>query len=250
MTKEQLLQSFKHNQSLYLQKRSRLDGWKQEFQQLEEDIYIIMAVFEQKYEELTISDEFVPDVIEKLENRKEGIRLSVKSASRLLKKWNPEKEVKESELPFITSEILAKQIMQNRGPDELDELTLEENPEKPDQELHNEESVSADSIEQEIVVGEETDKETEENAPSSDSNDMLILKDAIQTNETALEELEDCIEKVEKRFVTFFEKAAAPVLDGLYSGKNLQWTGAKNWKKRITNSGQRLISGLLYMMIC
>ncbi|MEM1501928.1 hypothetical protein RG959_00760 [Domibacillus sp. 8LH] len=241
MTKEQLLKTFNHDQSLYHQKRTKLNRWKYEFQQLEKDIQLIMAFFEKRYEELTIPDELEADVIEKLENRKEGIRLSVKSASRLLKKWNPDKEVQDTALSFTTSEALADQILQNR---KQERLSVEEGVsfnEATEEEKQVNENVQI-ALEEEVLINEVTDheaqkeirevKEAEKETESKEQNDVKIIENAIHSNQEVLTELNECIEQAEKRFLSFFEKAAAPVMDGLYSGKKF----AADWSKQLEES--------------
>ena len=91
-----------------------MDIWKNDFQQLETEIKDLMESFEKDYQESELTDDFSEDIREKLENRREGIRLSVKSVSRLLKKLDPEKPLMDVETDIIKNEELGNMLNANR----------------------------------------------------------------------------------------------------------------------------------------
>ena len=69
--------------------------------------------FEKKYEEFAINHDLTEEVKAKLENRREGVRLSVKSVSRLMRKLNPEKPLEDHTEAFISfSEEMSEKIRQ------------------------------------------------------------------------------------------------------------------------------------------
>ena len=104
MEKEELLKRFNSNQKVYSEKRLKMDSWKSDFQQLETEIKDLMESFEKDYQESELTDDFSEDIREKLENRREGIRLSAKSVSRLIKKLDPEKPLTDVETDIITND--------------------------------------------------------------------------------------------------------------------------------------------------
>ena len=108
-----------------------LKNWKNQFQQLEQEVTQLITFFENQYEESAINDEFTEEVKAKLENRRDGIRLSVKSASRLLRKLNPEKPLEDGTQEFIAHEEMSQKLnhfseQQSSQEDDLDVIQVEE----------------------------------------------------------------------------------------------------------------------------
>lgn len=223
--KEELLSKFNESQGNYQEKRSCMDDWKEDFQKLETEIQNLIASFHKHYENSELTDDFSSDIREQLENRREGIRLSVKSASRLLKKLAPEKPLTDVEKEFITNEKLAKEILAAREFSPIKE-TAEEQNEFVQGEIENE--ISAAISETEAINKENTGSQEEQNEQNSlaeeeasegNKSDLTIIQEAIQINDGILLELKEHLQNAENRFFKFIEKGVAPVLDGLYSGK-------------------------------
>jgi len=226
-------------QQQYEGRHKELEKWKAEFDRLSQETEQFMFSFHEKYEKTTIDEEFTDELKEKLENRLEGIRLSDKSVSRLIRRLNPEKEIETATSEFILAEKIGEQINQNRQvdseteevvPDSASDLqnqddvetTAEENhsgslevDENNTQENENQNQPIEDvSIEKEAEVTEETESGT------YSESEAALLKEAIRSNQNVLQEVNERIETAEKRFVTFMEKGVAPIIDGLYSGSN------------------------------
>ena len=95
-------------------KRLKMDSWKKDFQKLESEVNKLMESFEKDYQESELTDDFSEDIREKLENRREGIRLSVKSVSRLLRKLDPEKPLTDVEMDIIKTVEVVNMMNMNR----------------------------------------------------------------------------------------------------------------------------------------
>lgn len=262
----------------YKGKKQQLDEWKARFETLGEEVTRLASSFEAKYEQFQIPEAFPEDIIEKLENRREGIRLSVKSASRLLRKLNPDKPLEEPATAFISAADIVRineesrtednSVENGEAPEEngfeavnpaedfevLDKDTLEPVDRIEEQasievetaedwqayEESSKEDLKEEDKESESVVHQEAEIETEysvtefeeslaesidedktENESSgSFSLSIADLQEALTTNRDVLQELDDCLEAAEKRFLSFIEKGIAPVYDGLFSGNN------------------------------
>ncbi|MEH7097796.1 nucleotide exchange factor GrpE [Neobacillus vireti] len=193
MEKSELISKFNRLEDEYKVKRTLLDKWKADFEELSQMIDHLSADFDRKHSEMTIIEDLPFELKEKLENRHEGVRLSVKTASRLQRKLNIEKPIEEGISEFIFWEGIS-------GAQER-EISLE---------------------------GNELSHETEQSPEES----IMHLEEVLKQNEETLERLKNAIESAEKRFVTFIERALAPVLDGLYSGDMY----AKDLIVEVTNS--------------
>jgi molecular chaperone GrpE (heat shock protein) len=163
----------------YKENRTLLDQWKVTFQDLSEKVESLSADFENQYNGMTIDENIPLELKEKLENRLDGIRLSNKTASRLKRKLNIEKPIEENTPEFIMWEEL--QGYKGRVLDSEDS--------EPSNETEQSTEITMESVEQ-------------------------VLKSNEATNDC----LKSSVEAAEKRFVSFFEKVLAPVMDGLYSG--------------------------------
>lgn len=219
-----LIESFNELQALYKLKRERLDNWKYQFQQLEQEVKRLMMSFEQHYEQWGVSGQFEDEIKEKLNNRREGIRLSVKSVNRLFRKLNPEKPLEAGHAAFICEEGLADRLSINRWK-LLKEGVLQATPLNPEKDGAGKESVGdvkADRVvgnkDAKVPVGEQ--EYLEFTLEQGDNTVRNIIEEAILFNHSIVDELDSAIEAAEKRFVTFMEKGVAPIMDGLYSGKH------------------------------
>lgn len=224
-------------QQQYEGRQKELEKWKVEFDRLSQETEQFMFSFHEKYEQTTIDEEFTDELKEKLENRLEGIRLSDKSVSRLIRRLNPEKEIETATSEFILAEKIGRQINENRQvdseteeviPDPASDLQNQDDVETTAEENHSESlevnenntqehetKPSEDvSIEKEAEVAEKAEN------PTYSESEAALLKEAIQSNQNVLQEVNERIEAAEKRFVTFMEKGIAPIIDGLYSGSN------------------------------
>ncbi|WPL42930.1 nucleotide exchange factor GrpE [Priestia megaterium] len=229
-------------QQEYEGRQKELEKWKAEFDRLSQETEQFMFSFHEKYEQMTIDEEFTDELKEKLENRLEGIRLSDKSVSRLIRRLNPEKEIETATSEFILSENIGKQINENRQvdseteevvPDPTSDLQNQDDVEMIAGENHSdslegdENNTQEDDIQNQLSEGVSTEKEaevteeTEETVnPTYSESETALLKEAIHSNQNVLQEVNERIEAAEKRFVTFMEKGIAPIIDGLYSGSN------------------------------
>lgn len=232
-----LLNEFNQIELEYKEKKVRLSEWKNQFKLLEQEIIELSQFFQEKYEESEIDSSFHENIIAKLENRREGVRLSVKSASRLLKKLNPEKPLEDSSESFTTLvDFVEKHVLSSTEKRQLDdsikEITLmESDPELTEEtlKLGTEKCLEVDSnlaepLAKDTEIAESKNPEfliteTMEETSEKGRNKELFLK-TIHENSNVVQEMNEQIELAEKRFLSFIEKALAPVLDGLYSGKN------------------------------
>lgn len=224
-------------QQQYEGRQKELEKWKVEFDRLSQETEQFMFSFHEKYEQTTIDEEFTDELKEKLENRLEGIRLSDKSVSRLIRRLNPEKEIETATSEFILAEKIGRQINENR---QVDSETEEVIP-GPASDLQNQDDVetTAEENHSESLEVNENNTQEHENKPSEDvsiekeaevteeaenpmysESEAALLKEAIHSNQNVLQEVNERIEAAEKRFVTFMEKGIAPIIDGLYSGSN------------------------------
>ncbi|MEW4272079.1 nucleotide exchange factor GrpE [Priestia megaterium] len=237
--KSGLVQELLVLQQQYEGRQKELEKWKAEFDRLSQETEQFMFSFHEKYEKTTIDEEFTDELKEKLENRLEGIRLSDKSVSRLIRRLNPEKEIETATSEFILAEKIGEQINKNRQvdseteevvPDSAFDLQNQDDVETTAEENHSEalevdenntqehdiqnQPIEDVSIEKEAEVTEETESGT------YSESEAALLKEVIRSNQNVLEEVNERIEAAEKRFVTFMEKGVAPIIDGLYSGSN------------------------------
>ncbi|MCU7745586.1 nucleotide exchange factor GrpE [Priestia megaterium] len=237
--KSGLVQELLVLQQQYEGRQKELEKWKAEFDRLSQETEQFMFSFHEKYEKTNIDEEFTDELKEKLENRLEGIRLSDKSVSRLIRRLNPEKEIETVTSEFILAEKIGEQINKNRQvdseteevvPDSAFDLQNQDDVETTAEENHSEalevdenntqehdiqnQPIEDVSIEKEAEVTEETESGT------YSESEAALLKEAIRSNQNVLEEVNERIEVAEKRFVTFMEKGVAPIIDGLYSGSN------------------------------
>jgi len=214
----------------YETKQTRLSNWQQQFKDLEEAVSQLSAFFEDRYEHSEVNGDLPEEIKSKLENRREGIRLSVKSASRLLRKLNPEKTLPSCINEYITEDKLVNEIynknknvlvdsqlaqtlrslISNLADIDVQDVNLQPEIVPNDSEKEKTQPVSEKSEETEVQSNENEEENTEVS---------LILGNTIQKNRTALEELSENLDIVEKRFLTFIEKTLAPVMDGLTSGR-------------------------------
>ncbi|KPL59238.1 nucleotide exchange factor GrpE [Rossellomorea vietnamensis] len=230
------LKRFGDTQVQFRKKTDQMNHWKTCFKELEGDVTNLMSFFEQKYEESVVGEEFGEDMKEKLENRRDGIRLSVKSSSRLLRRLNPDKPLETETAEFITDEAIKERLSSTSVISE--ETQIESIDEFKQPQLSESDMTSEEPVD--VEVGEASPSETEaslvkgESEGSSDSNDnqdfsivqeggeyqanVFLLNEAIDNNIQILDQLEEDIQSAEKRFLSFIEKGVAPVLDGLYSG--------------------------------
>ncbi|MEW4209479.1 hypothetical protein Q0O85_13105 [Priestia megaterium] len=226
-------------QQQYEGRHKELEKWKAEFDRLSQETEQFMFSFHEKYEKTTIDEEFTDELKEKLENRLEGIRLSDKSVSRLIRRLNPEKEIETATSEFILAEKIGEQINQNRQvdseteevvPDSASDLQNQDDVETTAEENHSgslevdENNTQEHDIQNRLIEDVSIEKEAEvteetESGTYSES-EAALLKEAIRSNQNVLQEVNERIETAEKRFVTFMEKGVAPIIDGLYSGSN------------------------------
>lgn len=235
MTLQTLVNKYDGIQKIYNDKLARLSFWEQQFSELEKAVNTLSANFQERYEKSEVPGDLSEEIKAKLENRREGVRLSAKSASRLIRKLNPEKPIIVEEVEFVSEEQLLEKLGEVAGsklPQEGE--TLQTFTQKLDSEISasTEEAVkleesapdeATEETESQVPLEESIESETEtENAEEKllyVSEATSVLETAIATNEAALEELAENIESTEKRFCSFIEKSLAPVMDGLYSGK-------------------------------
>lgn len=222
---KEFIEEFSGLQTSYTRKRKRLDDWKHQFQQLELEIKRLMMSFEQHYEQWMVSEQFEEEVKEKLENRREGIRLSVKSVSRLLRKLQPEKPLEGSGSAFICEEELAAKLSIFTWKVLKEGMNLQDSPLNKENDGAFKETASDVKAEQagenknKNVQGEELNG-CELTAEQEDERaGKKMMEEILLSNRNIMEELDESIEAAEKRFITFMEKGVAPIMDGLYSGK-------------------------------
>ncbi|WP_078409459.1 nucleotide exchange factor GrpE [Priestia abyssalis] len=222
---KKFIEEFGDLQILYKRKRARLDNWKHQFQQLELEIKRLIMSFEQHYEQWIVSEQFGDEVKEKLENRREGIRLSVKSVSRLLRKLKPEKPLEGSASVFIGEEELAVKLSIFTWKVLKEGINLQDSQLNKGKDGVFKETASDMKAEQaaennhENVQGEELDRCELTVEQENEQAGNKIMEETLLSNRNIIEELDESIEAAEKRFVTFMEKSVAPIMDGLYSGK-------------------------------
>jgi len=237
------LKSFGKTQTDYQEKANSLDKWKNQFQGLETEVTKLMSFFEQKYEESAVDDDFSEDVKAKLENRRDGIRLSVKSASRLLRRLNPEKPLETEIDEFINDEVMREKLMFSEQQEasvepeeavtetiaqESDIVTANEDPTEEGAEIapsHDEEVLeeAAEAEEANTITNEDQQIELQEQVTVQQQDQSIqakieLLKEAIENNQHVLDQLDEHNQAAQKRFLTFIGKGVAPVLDGLFSG--------------------------------
>ncbi|MFB9759030.1 nucleotide exchange factor GrpE [Ectobacillus funiculus] len=221
---QSLIEDFNELQALYKLKRERLDNWKDQSQQLEQEVKRLMMSFEQYYEQWGVSGKFEDEIKEKLNNRREGIRLSVKSVNRLFRKLNPEKSLEAGYAAFIFEEGLADRLSISRWK-ALKEGVLQDPPLHLEKDGACKESVGDVKVDKavgnkdaKVPAGEQEYLEfTLEQGANTVHN---VIEEIILFNRGIVDELDSAIETAEKRFVTFMEKGVAPIMDGLYSGKH------------------------------
>jgi len=219
-----LIESFNELQILYKPKRERLEDWKHQFQKLEQEVKRLMVSFGQYYEKWEVSEQFEDEIQEKLKNRREGIRLSVKSVNRLLKKLNPEKPLEAGGAVFIFEEELANRLSIHRWKLLKEEAALQEPPLHLGKGGTCNDSVSDLKVDRAVENNGEKVQACEQEhfeftMEQVDNGIQTIIEEAILFNRSIVDKLDRAIEAAEKRFVTFMEKAVAPILDGLYNGK-------------------------------
>ncbi|MFE4354218.1 nucleotide exchange factor GrpE [Peribacillus butanolivorans] len=239
-----LLNEFNQIEQEYTDKIIHLSEWKNQFILLEQGIIELTKFFEEKYEKSEIDASLHGDIKAKLENRREGIRLSVKSSSRLLRKLNPEKPLEDSSKSFtLLFNFIEQHVLSGtENGQQLD--SVEEFPKvKGGQELPAEETIEAcNEIDKELGRNPaELAKEAIQDTEVSENEKLVsqiavkegkasenilqrlnkeLFLETIQKNKSVVQEMDEQIEAAEKRFLSFIEKALAPILDGLYSGNN------------------------------
>lgn len=238
MTLQTLVNEYEEIQKKFNDKRARLSFWEQQFSDLEQAVDSLSVNFQERYEKSEVPSELSEEIKAKLENRREGVRLSAKSASRLVRKLNPEKPVIEGEVEFVSEEQLRENLIKVAGSELFQEReTLQsfvqklENPEilgNTENVAEGEEHPPAEEVEErdsQNALEESGENETDTEAEGAAETQLnvteakVVLSEAIAANGKALEELDETIESTEKRFCSFIEKSLAPVMDGLYSGK-------------------------------
>lgn len=217
---------------------AKLSDWRRRFNQLEEDIIQLNKNFEHQYEKKNIQTDLPISIQELLENRREGIRLSVKTTGRLLRKLTPllQFEFNESRFMMLEQVKVRTNGQIEDGECEAEEV-IEKNQEDPLSESGAPKLEEADelkkSVEESKLIDEERRLEIYEEATLKDGDNddqhLILLQKQLSDNHQALIELKEMNHKVEKRFFTFMEKSLAPIMDGLYSGKK----HAKNVEKEI-----------------
>ncbi|MEM5017447.1 nucleotide exchange factor GrpE [Metabacillus indicus] len=279
--RKQIIQEFITLEKNYNDKKHELESWKRKFGNLEEGINHLISTFEKQYEQLS-TEEFNEDIKNKLENRLEGIRLSVKSSNRLHRKLNLDKPFPQPSVMFIpAAEIIKKDHVgvpeSNRKefleahpsenlnedvnkftqqtPDSFEKLSVsnlksevhsqvdqeiiaedvllesseEEKGERiqiPGNEelelsnvsLENERNPKDGLIEPEAVENEQPVRDSQHEKPIEVS--ISELESAVKSNQSVIEEMDECLAVIEKRFFGFVEKGIAPVFDGLFSGRS------------------------------
>lgn len=156
--------------------------WKNSFEQLEPAVKELIAFFEQKYEDSVIPEEVSESVKEQLENRRDGIRLSVKSATRLMRRLNPDKPLSDHRDEMITIESMEQKIQEAIEQYKLEKASAEEPELKAEQAVEQEqEQIEVQETKdgkENIAPAEETAKRTEAaeieeaNEPVSDGEEQ------------------------------------------------------------------------------
>lgn len=252
MTLQALVEKFEITCMVFEDKKKKMSFWEEQFAELERATTTLSTKFQLKYEESELKAGLPEEVTLKLENRREGIRLSAKSASRLGRKLNPDKPLYERELHVITEQeiigelsyglesgsIPSLQFLVDRleKAEEKKEIQIEEiiileeskaeikseieTENDADEKLHFSDGLIP-VVEVEQITEDIDTKDAEMNAERKIKSIQLseVVENAINENNEVIEELNEIIEIAEKRFCTFIEKAVAPVMDGLYSGK-------------------------------
>lgn len=216
---------------------AKLSEWRRQLEQLEEDVIQLNKDFEQRYELKNIQTDLPASIQELLENRREGIRLSVKTTGRLLRKLTPLLQLDFNEARFMTLEQLKVRTNGQIEDGECEAEVIEKDQEDPLSESDAPKLEEADelkkSLEESKLIDKERRLEISEEATLKDvDNDqhLILLQKQLSDNHEVLIDLQEMNYKVEKRFFTFMEKSLAPILDGLYSGKK----HAQNVEKEIS----------------
>jgi hypothetical protein len=86
MTIHILVNEYEGIQKKYNDKTVKLTFWEHQFFELEKALNTLSDNFQKRYEKSEVPTDITEEVKSKLENRREGVRLSAKSASRLVRK--------------------------------------------------------------------------------------------------------------------------------------------------------------------
>jgi molecular chaperone GrpE (heat shock protein) len=218
--KEQI-QKYESAKSLYIQKRSRLDQWIGDFQKLENDINELNLIFEQVYVDSAIGEEYAEDIKEKLENRRDGVRLSTKSVGKLLRKLNLEKPIEENRVEVLLhdeQEKLLSHLLINESPEGRVELSNVEGNVEEDGNPEAEKKLSEHFLDENEVEVNKEETAIESQADSYSVDRLAVLQEITNQYEEAEQQLSQLIEGAESRFLKFIEKSVAPIMDGLVSG--------------------------------
>lgn len=180
----------------------QLAYWGDEFKRLSHSLEPFVAELDTLYHQSEIPSQLPEELVEKLSNRRDGLRLTMKGASRFTQKLNLnqvplDQDYAFEEYDFSTdNETSEEQLVEV----EVVMVTDEENLE-PDDSTKSDENV------------EEEGSDESENPEPPESYVLLM-----EENKELLQSLKEQLEHLERHYTKFFEKTYAPVMDGVYSG--------------------------------
>jgi hypothetical protein len=172
LTQKERMTEIDEIETNYRKNKDLLEDWKTTFRRLEQEVNSLTHSFEQHYEQSAINEQLEESIKEKLKNRQEGIRLTVKSASRLMRRLNPEKPLEEatSEFTFkeslVTVEVKQEESELNADPN-LDEILRVESEIQVD---GKSETVLESKLEQDVELGQEPEVTLEQEVVETFSN--------------------------------------------------------------------------------
>ncbi|MCI2254785.1 nucleotide exchange factor GrpE [Domibacillus sp. PGB-M46] len=241
MTKEEVMQAFEQTQNSFKQKEQEIASWKNQVNLLEQKMDGIVNAFQAMYDGLDLPADLDEETENQLQNRKDGIRLSVKSASRLERKWKDIQWPEDFAENFVTPEELVNEIKANK----------EQHSDKP----KNSEQAETSTEQKQDEINTEPAAEVEKEETSEQKNqaglaeterksDIELVQEKAEINEKVLDGLTDFTNSLQKQFYSFFEKAVVPVIDGLYSGKKFSAEWISQLQEQNNEENERVIEWL------
>lgn len=184
--------------------------WGDEFKRLSHSLEPFVAELDNLYQQSEIPTQLPEELVEKLSNRRDGLRLTMKGASRFTQKLNLDQVSLDEHYAFEeydfsseseTSEEELVEVEQHQVTDEVQGDTSEAN-------VEIEENQEQDDV-------SEADVEVQESSSPEPPESYVLL---MEKNKELLQSLREQLEHLERHYTKFFEKTYAPVMDGVYSG--------------------------------
>ncbi|WP_377887516.1 nucleotide exchange factor GrpE [Alkalihalobacillus sp. R86527] len=205
----------------YQEEFLKYSEWRKRIAQLEHKVILLNDEFEFQYGKRSIPENLPVYLQEIMENRREGLRLSVKTTSKLMRKLKPLQQIDFDEASYVTQQQSNMEVM-DKTDGQGEEATMKEN-----DSTHPEDTLPNKDLKQDSDLNEvNTDDElipqkpiVEELVNSGETKDYTEVIQQNSNNQEVLNELKDINHKTEKKFFNFMEKGVAPILDGLYNGQ-------------------------------